>query len=141
MNVDPDSLSAQGLATYVHTVADSLGVPLHAVHHEVSELANAYVALTRRSPTFPDLDLMLVWDERHGWSIAVETPPADGPVVLAYLGGDVLAEADEVHRFVDDVLDARYPGRPDAPPPLDSDETEELVWRLATRASAPIVQD
>ncbi|MFC0541977.1 DUF6292 family protein [Kutzneria chonburiensis] len=134
MNVDPDSLTARGLSRYVSDVAATLRVPRHAVHHEVSELSSAYLALHRRSPMFPELDLMLLWDERHGWSVALETAPADGPVVLAYLGGDVLAEADEVHRFVEDVIAGECPGRPDAPVALDSEQIEELVWRLAARA-------
>ncbi|MFC0430312.1 DUF6292 family protein [Kutzneria buriramensis] len=134
MNVDPDSLAARGLASYVHTVAAELRVPRHAVHHEVSELSTAYLALHRRSPVFPELDLMLLWDERHGWSVALETAPADDPVVLAYLGGDVLAETDEVHRFVEDVIAGRCPGQPDAPPSLDAEQAEELVWRLAARS-------
>ncbi|EWM19252.1 DUF6292 family protein [Kutzneria sp. 744] len=134
MNVDPDSLTARGLANYVVSVAAALRVPGHAVHHEVSELSSAYLALHRRSPVFPEMDLMLLWDERHGWSVALETAPADDPVVLAYLGGDVLAEADEVHRFVEDVIAGRCPGQPEAPTPLDHDQIEELVWRLAARA-------
>jgi len=134
VNVDPDSLTARGLSRYVAEVAASLRVPRHAVHHEVSELSSAYLALHRRSPRFPDLDLGLLWDERHGWSVALETAPADGPVVLAYLGGDVLAEADEVHRFVEDVIAGKCPGQPEPPPALDSEQVEELVWRLAARA-------
>jgi hypothetical protein len=134
VNVDPDSLTARGLSRYVLAVAASLRVPRHALHHEVSELSSAYLALHRRSPRYPDLDLMLLWDERHGWSVALETAPADGPVVLAYLGGDVLAEADEVHRFVEDVIAGRHPGQPHEPPALDPEQTEELVWRLAARA-------
>ena len=134
MNVDPDSLTARGLSRYVYSVAAALMVPRHAVHHEVSELSSAYLALPRRSPAFPELDLMLLWDERHGWSVALETAPADGPVVLAYLGGDVLAEADEVHRFVQDVIAGKCPGQPEPPPALDADQAEELVWRLAARA-------
>lgn len=134
MNVDPDSLTARGLSRYVHSVAATLRVPRHAVHHEVSELSSAYLALHRRSPAFPELDLMLLWDERHGWSVALETAPADDPVVLAYLGGDALAEADEIHRFVVDVTAGNYPGQPDPPPVLDAEQTEELVWRLAARA-------
>ncbi|QUQ65245.1 DUF6292 family protein [Kutzneria sp. CA-103260] len=134
MNVDPDSLTARGLTRYVDSVAAALVVPRHAVHHEVSELSVAYLALHRRSPVFPELDLMLLWDERHGWSVALETAPAEDPVVLAYLGGDVLAEADEVHRFVQDVIGGRCPGQPDAPPALDAEQAEELIWRLAARA-------
>ena len=134
MNVDPDSLTARGLSRYVAAVATALGVPRHAVHHEVSELSSAYLALHRRSPVFPELDLMLLWDERHGWSVALETAPADDPVVLAYLGGDVLAEAAEVREFALAVIAGHCPGQPDEPRPLDADQTEELVWRLATRA-------
>lgn len=134
MNVDPDSLTARGLDCYVASVASSLLVPRHAVHYEVSELSTAYLALHRRSPVFPELDLMLLWDERHGWSVALETAPADDPVALAYLGGDVLAEADEVHRFVEDVIAGKCPGQPEPPPALNAEQTEELVWRLASRA-------
>jgi len=134
VNVDPDSLTARGLTRYVDSIAAALVVPPHAEHHEVSELSNAYLALYRRSPAFPELDLMLLWDERHGWSVALETAPTEGPAVLAYLGGDVLAEADEVHRFVRDVIDGKCPGQHDPPPALDDEQAEELVWRLAARA-------
>jgi hypothetical protein len=47
---------------------------------------------------------MLVWSERHGWSIAVETEPAEPPVVVAHLGGgDPVPEPAVVGRFVADV--------------------------------------
>lgn len=81
-----------------------MNVAVEATDFEVSDTATAYLGLAVRSAEHPDHDLMLVWSERHGWALAVETAPAERPAVLAYLGADVVADPTEVARFVKDAL-------------------------------------
>jgi hypothetical protein len=102
--MEPDSALARGLAGYVHAVAGQLNVSAEATSYEVSDTATAYLALSAQSPVHPDRDLMLVWTERHGWALAVETEPAESPTMLAYLGADPVPEPSEVARFVSSAL-------------------------------------
>lgn len=94
----------RGLAGYLSAVATAVGVPVEGTSYEVSDTATAYLALIRRLPDRPDHDLMLVWSERVGWAISVETQPTEPPVVLALLGGDLVPEPQAVVRFVTAVL-------------------------------------
>ncbi|WP_433273004.1 DUF6292 family protein [Actinosynnema sp. CS-041913] len=94
-----DELTA-GLAGYVRAVAAQVGVPTEGTEYEVSDTATAYLALAEGTGR----DLMLLWSETHGWSIAVETAPAEPPVVLAHLGVPVVPPPRTVARFVKDVL-------------------------------------
>jgi hypothetical protein len=95
----PAPLSVR-LAVYVGQVAAAVGVPAEATGYEVTDTATAYLGLDQRWTTQPDHDLMLVWDERLGWYIAVETNPTETPVVLAYLDGDTVPPPAVVARFV-----------------------------------------
>jgi hypothetical protein len=97
----PTTLSGR-LAAYVHQVAAAIGVPSEATGYEVTDTATAYLGLDQRWPIRPDHDLMLVWDERLGWYVAVETTPAESPVVIGYLEGDTVPTPAEVARFVAD---------------------------------------
>lgn len=90
------------LASYVRHVARAVGVPADATGHEVTDTATAYLALDERSPAHPDHDLMLIWDERLGWYIAVETTPAEPPEVMTYLDGDIVPSPGTVAQFVTD---------------------------------------
>lgn len=101
---ETDLALARGLTGYVHAVADALEVGIEATDSEVSDTATAYLGLAVRSPAHPDRDLMLVWTERHGWALAVETAPTEPPAVLSYLGADAVPEPRDVARFVTDVL-------------------------------------
>ena len=101
---EADFSLARGLGGYVHAVAGLLHISTEATAYEVSDTATAYLALSERSPGHPDHDLMLVWTERQGWALAVETAPAEPPAMLAYLGADLVPEPREVVRFVNDVL-------------------------------------
>jgi hypothetical protein len=97
----PVSLSVR-LAGYVHQVAAAVGVPAEATGYEVTDTATAYLGLDQRSPSRPDHDLMLVWDERLGWYLAVETSPTETPVVLAYLDAELVPTPAAVAQFVAD---------------------------------------
>ena len=101
---EADSALARGLAGYVHAVASLLHVDSEATTYEVSDTATAYLALSTQLSVRPDRDLMLVWTERHGWALAVETTPTEPPAILAYLGADLVPEPKVVARFVTSVL-------------------------------------
>ena len=117
------------LAVYVDQVAAALGVPADATGHEVTDTATAYLALELRSAARPDQDLMLVWDEHLGWYIAVETDPAETPIVVAYLDGDVVPPPAAVARFVTDAANGRSMSR--FRPVLPTVERTELADRMA----------
>ncbi|WP_370942951.1 DUF6292 family protein [Amycolatopsis sp. cg5] len=118
---------ANGLKGYVSEVAMAVDVAREAVTFEVSDTATAYVGLSERRADRPDRDLMLIWSERHGWAIAVETEPDRA----AYLGGeDPVPEPAEVARFVAEVIggDGRGQARPQFAITGDRDR---LAGRLA----------
>jgi uncharacterized protein DUF6292 len=99
---------SRGLAGYVRAIAGALGLPEEGTSFEISDTATAYVALARHSGRHPGRDLMLVWSERTGWAVAVETDPGTPSAVIAYFGGqDPVPEAYAVAAFVDDVLAGR----------------------------------
>jgi hypothetical protein len=55
---------------------------------------------------------MLVWSERDGWAVLVETDPTESPIVISRLGGDDPAPPPwVVSRFVSDTL-ADAPSHP-----------------------------
>ncbi|WP_116101156.1 DUF6292 family protein [Amycolatopsis thermalba] len=104
---------SRGLAGYLRAVAEAVGVPAEATSFEISDTATAYLGLTRRWPTRPGEDLMLVWSERNGWAVAVETDPGETPMVLAWFAGeDVVPEPAEVARFVSGVIEAERSTEP-----------------------------
>lgn len=105
-----DGLRALALAlqTYVHAVADAVGVPHDATMCEVTDTVTAYLALSQRRPEQPEQDLMLVWSEVQGWAVAVETSPSEPPMLLARLGEDPVPHPNTVARFVTDSI--AHPG-------------------------------
>ena len=98
------SLLDRSLAAYVRQIAAAVGVPADAVGYEVSDTATAYLGLAQRLPEHAGRDLMLVWDERLGWSIGVETNPGEKPLVLGYLVGATVPPPAAVARFVTDAV-------------------------------------
>jgi hypothetical protein len=100
------------LAGYVREVATTLDVPMDAVGYEVSDTATAYLGLTHhRWVQHPDRDLMLIWDEQLGWSVAVETVPGEPPSVVGNLAGDTVPTPTAVATFVTDVVVGRHSNR------------------------------
>jgi hypothetical protein len=80
----------------------------------------------------PDRDLALLWDERHGWSAAMETHSGEDLIVLAYLNGeDVLPEPCEVARFLAALrANDHSVGRPDPPRLRAAGHHDALTARL-----------
>lgn len=126
---------SQRLAVYVRQVATAIGVPTEATGYEVTDTATAYLALDQRLHTRPDHDLMLVWDERLGWYVAVETIPTEGPAVIAYLDGDTVPTPAAVARFVIDTASGEVVTRirPISPPR----DRAELAARMG--AVCPVI--
>ncbi|WP_236794109.1 DUF6292 family protein [Amycolatopsis sp. GM8] len=123
--VDSTHALSQGLAGYVRAVAAALELPAEGTSFEISDTATAYLAL-RHAARRPGEDLMLVWSERTGWAVAVETAPS---TVLAYFGDDAVPEPRLVARFVREVLAGRRdPGR--RPAFSTSDNRPGLTRRL-----------
>jgi hypothetical protein len=119
----------RGLGEYVRAVAAAVGVPDESTTVEISDTATAYLGLPRRWLDRPDHDVMLVWSERRGWSLAVETDPGETPVVIAHHGGDDLVPAPRaVAQFVADTAAGRHPGR-DRPGPTTATR-KSLTERL-----------
>jgi hypothetical protein len=107
---EPDLIRAleRGLGAYVQAVAVELGVPAEGTTVEISDTATAYLALSRSWPGRPRHDVMLLWSERRGWTVAVETAPTEDPVVLArWPGEDLVPSPVEVAGFVDDAAAGR----------------------------------
>ncbi|HEV2781614.1 MAG TPA: DUF6292 family protein [Actinophytocola sp.] len=122
------------LARYVRAVAAAVGVPAEATGFEISDTVTAYLGLAQHCAQCPGRDLMLVWGDRVGWFVAVETDPGEPPFVVGYLGGDdVVPVPDTVARFVADVLDGRPARLRPAFPAIDGDD-------LAARLSRQITQ-
>lgn len=118
------------LAVYVEQVAAAIDVPAEATGYEVTDTATAYLGLDQRCDARPEHDLMLVWDERLGWYIAVETTPADAPLVMAYLDGDTVPTPAAVARFVADATNGGRTSR--IRPVLPPVERTALAEKMAT---------
>ncbi|GGM80450.1 hypothetical protein GCM10012275_58880 [Longimycelium tulufanense] len=136
MNIDPYGEPGFGLGWYVRSVAEELGLPAEAASYELDEPATAYVALDERCPAFPDLDLMLLWDEENGWAVAVETHPADPAVVLAYAADAVVPPPTAVRQFVSAVTAGRAAGQTLPPAFRTAREADGLDELLAAYALA-----
>ncbi|WP_020501788.1 DUF6292 family protein [Sciscionella marina] len=59
------------LRGYIERVAALLGLDSGSASCEVAEWASGYIALARRLPRWPDHDVALPRDQRHGWAPAV----------------------------------------------------------------------
>ncbi|MGK3201115.1 DUF6292 family protein [Amycolatopsis sp. MEPSY49] len=117
---EPDARTLErALGEYVRAVAAAVGVPDESTTVEISDTATAYLGLPRRWPGRPDHDVMLVWNEQRGWSLAVETDPAAPPIVLAHQGDDVVLAPEAVARFVADTAAGRPAGPVPAGPVID----------------------
>jgi Family of unknown function (DUF6292) len=95
---------ARGLRGYTAAVAAEMGVGLESCVIDTSAPASAYVALDVRLTRCPEHELAMLWDERFGWSVAMETSSGEDLTVLAYRAGDLLPDPAEVGAFLRAVL-------------------------------------
>lgn len=114
--VDPDpgfeDAQTLGLRRYVADVAAELGLAAECSGTDPGPPATAHLAVDGNLPSFPDRDLSLLWDEEYGWAAAVETRSGEAPVVISYLGGDVLAAKGDVAAFLTALRGGEHPGDP-----------------------------
>lgn len=103
------------LHAYVDAVAHGLGVRSEYTSCAISDSASAYLALEERLPNFPDRDLALIWDERHGWAAAIESSCGEDLIVLAFLGREPVPSPAAVAEFVNDLLAGGNPGQHEPP--------------------------
>jgi hypothetical protein len=82
--LDDDAFGRE-LRAYITAVAHALGVGPESTTVDTTTPASAYLALDGTTPAFPDRELALLWDERRGWSAAVETHSGEDLLVLADL--------------------------------------------------------
>jgi hypothetical protein len=124
---------SQSLAGYVRQVATAIGVPVDAIGYEVSDTATAYLGLATGSPAHTGRDLMLVWDERLGWYVGVETHPDEPPLVVGYLGGDAVPPAATVARFVAEAVAGHRTDR--LRPVLPQTDRTTLARQMSSRTT------
>lgn len=104
LNDPPLDQAERRLRAYVRRVARGLGLGPESAWCEVAEEANAYVALDRQLPQRPGRDVALVWDERRGWAVGVETGSGEDLLIVAWHGPELLPAPARVVRFTEAVL-------------------------------------
>lgn len=112
---DRHELFEQALHAYVTRVATGLGLGPESWFCEFNDTGTAYVALAGRLAVAPDRDAALIWDDRHGWSVAIETGSPDDLAVLAWFGADLLPAPEDVVAFVKHLLEGQPAGQPEPP--------------------------
>jgi Family of unknown function (DUF6292) len=94
----------RALRVYLADVAAAVGVGPESCTVDIDRPMSAYLALDQRSPRFPDRDLALLWDERRGWSVAVESGCHEDLLVIGELGRPAWPRPTAVRRFLDRIL-------------------------------------
>jgi hypothetical protein len=123
----------QGLRAYVRLVAEALAVTAEAYNVQTRPPADAYIALHRRSASFPDRDAALIWEENHGWALTVEAKCGEDLIVTGYLGHDIVPPPPAVARFVRRCCDGLELGVVE-PPTSRGRQREDVLRRFAAYA-------
>jgi hypothetical protein len=88
------------LPAYLAAVSAAVGVGVESCTADFGNPASAYIALDTRLPRHPGRDVALLWDERHGWSAALENDSGQDLLVVAYLGGELVPRPQRLARFL-----------------------------------------
>lgn len=137
MELDFDDAVWQGLRNYVRRVSEAIGLSGECSYVQSEPPAGAYLALDGRLPGIPNRDVALLWDERHGWSAAIETHSGEDLIVQAHFGPDPLPSPKAVARWVDGLF--RGESGATGGDPARRDVAEDLAARLAPYATAELV--
>jgi len=130
MELQYENASERGLRNYLRLVAEALHLPGEAYCVQLDPSVDAYLALEQRLPAFPDRDAALVWNQTHGWALAVEAQCGEDLIVCSYLGGEVVPEPRVVARFARLSCDGAALG--DLEPPTENSATPgEITQRLS----------
>lgn len=111
MTSDFDETLERGLRGYVRHVSGTLRISGDCWCVDMARPASAYLALDGHLTGYPGRDVALLWDERQGWSVAVETHSGEDLLLVAYLGGQVLPSATKVARWVGHLFASDNPAR------------------------------
>lgn len=130
MELDFDDSVLRGLRGYVRLVSLALGLRGDSSSVQADAALSAYIAVDGHLSRFPDRDVALLWDERHGWGAGVETHSGDDVLIVAYLGRDLLPSPETVAAWARDLLsDTADATDPEVRPEPMSDD--KLRHRLA----------
>ncbi|MQA10647.1 MAG: hypothetical protein GEU98_19255 [Pseudonocardiaceae bacterium] len=100
VDVEWNEAPARWLRHYVYAVADALDVGAEACCFELGMPPSAYIAVDIRHHRYPNEDVALLWDERTGWAVGIESRSGHDLRALTYLGGDPHATPETVANFV-----------------------------------------
>lgn len=103
------------LHAYTEAVAGALKIRPEYTCCSMDSPASAYIALEERLPEFADRDLALIWDERFGWAVAIESSCGEELITVSYLGVEQVPAPGLVVAFLDSVLSGGDPGVTDPP--------------------------
>lgn len=129
---------ARGLRHYVARIADGFAVGTGASYCETAEFATAYIALPERAAGWPDHDAALLWDQRHGWALAIERFPGAALEVVAYQGNTLVPTPSAVLAFARRVL-THGPGRQATEVAAGELDISGLAERLAAYAEPELL--
>ncbi|EME58581.1 DUF6292 family protein [Amycolatopsis decaplanina] len=129
-DIDREHDLLRALDGYLAAVGAALGVGEESCTADVDTPVSAYIALDGRLARNPDRDTALLWDERHGWSFAMETHSGEDLLVLAYLGGDLVPTPGRVADFVAAICSFEGP-IPAPVPPVSRSDPDGVLSRLA----------
>ncbi|HEY4021502.1 MAG TPA: DUF6292 family protein [Pseudonocardiaceae bacterium] len=136
--MDNSDAFSRALRGYFAIVAAALGIGLESCTLDTDSPASAYLAVDQKAAAFPERDVAVLWDQRHGWSVAVETHSGEDLIVLAYLDTDtVVPPADLVAGFVEAICagDTRR-GRSD-PPAIGNDADRRSLLVALSASNSP----
>lgn len=83
---------------------------------------------------WPHYAAALVWDQQHGWGLAVEPAPGWALRILVYEGDILIPEPEAVIAFANRVLTEGTDSRPGLPPDLACDDALESLFVSAGSA-------
>jgi hypothetical protein len=131
----------RALRGYLDAVARKLGVGLESCTLDKDLPTSAYLAVDRRLPEFPDRDLAMLWDEVHGWAVAIETHSGEDLIVVSYLDTDTVTPPPGlVARFLHEVTDGRSRlGRPEPAVQRVAGEHQNLIRDLESATQSALV--
>lgn len=130
--MDTTSRAADGLVTYVRSVADDLGGDVFEIDVNLDrELATAIILVNAQVPTLAEYPLLLTWDEVSGWALRIETDGYGGTTALEFLGEDILPDPALVERFLQEATNGQNPGLLAAPAFRLPNAQDDLEQRLA----------
>ncbi|MGI8312677.1 DUF6292 family protein [Saccharopolyspora hattusasensis] len=130
--MDTTSRAADGLVTYVRSVADDLGGDVFEIDINLDrELATAIVLVNSHVPTLAEFPLLLTWDEVSGWGLRIETDGQGDTAVLEFMGEDILPDPARVEQFLLEATNGQNPGMVAAPAFRFPNAQDDLERRLA----------